>query len=42
MMHKRMGDDIYQEKVVTLEVVYILINGLECEFKGTFSNWDRE
>ena len=41
-MHKRMENDIYQEKVVTLEVVYMLIDGLECEFKGTSRDWDRE
>ena len=32
-MHKRMGDEVHQDKAVTLEVVHRLVEGLESEFK---------
>ena len=31
-MHKRMGDEVHQDKAVTLEVVHKLIEGLEVEY----------
>ena len=31
-MHKRMGDEVDQDKAVTLEVVHKLIEGLEVEY----------
>ena len=34
-MHKRVGDEVYLDKYVTLDVVYRLLEGLEANFKNS-------
>ena len=40
-MHKRMGDEVRQDKAITLEVIHKLMEGLEEEFLGSRSNEER-
>ena len=41
-MHKRMGDEVHQDKAVTLEVVHKLIDGLEVEYTRASSDKFKE
>ena len=41
-MHKKMGNEVHQDKAVTLEVIHKLIDGLEDEYVRGTSDRDKE
>ena len=41
-MHKRMGDEVHQDKAITLDVVHRLVEGLEQEYLNSSNDIDKE
>lgn len=41
-IHKRMGDEVYQDQAITLEVVHRLVEGLEKYYRSNVENKKRE
>ena len=41
-MHKRIGDEVYQDQEITLEVVHRLVNNLEKDYRDSVGNEKRE
>lgn len=41
-MHKRMGDEVHQDKAITLDVVHRLVEGLELEYLNSPNNLDKQ
>ena len=41
-MHKRMGDEVHQDKAITLGMVHRLVEGLELEYLNSSNDVDKE